>query len=82
MYSSRRRSSSSHKGSSTGFKRDTEHVYEKVKTSHKDKEGNDIPGYPTDEVPVTPPTPDEPEIKKDVNGKESATLGTNLQGNT
>ena len=28
----------------------------------------------SNEVPVTPPTPDEPEIKKDVNGKESATL--------
>ncbi|MBZ2122602.1 CshA/CshB family fibrillar adhesin-related protein, partial [Streptococcus infantis] len=26
---------------------DTEHVYEKVKTSHKDKDGNEIPGYPT-----------------------------------
>ncbi|AJZ74470.1 hypothetical protein V470_10840 [Streptococcus sp. VT 162] len=23
--------------------------YEKVKTSHKDKEGNDIPGYPTED---------------------------------
>ena len=34
------------------------------------------PGFTKDsnEVPVTPPTPDEPEIKKDVNGKESATL--------
>ena len=28
---------------------DTEHVYEKVKTSHKDKEGNDIPGYPSED---------------------------------
>ncbi|WP_247951538.1 LPXTG cell wall anchor domain-containing protein, partial [Streptococcus oralis] len=28
---------------------DIEHVYEKVKTSHKDKEGNEIPGYPTEE---------------------------------
>ena len=28
----------------------------------------------SNEVPVTPPTPDEPEIKKDVNGKESETL--------
>ena len=28
----------------------------------------------SNEVPVTPPTPEEPEIKKDVNGKESATL--------
>ena len=25
------------------------HVYEKVKTSHKDKEGNEIPGYPTED---------------------------------
>ena len=29
----------------------------------------------SNEVPVTPPTPDEPEIKKDVNGKEAETLG-------
>ena len=28
---------------------DTEHVYEKVKTSFKDKEGNEIPGYPTED---------------------------------
>ena len=28
---------------------DTEHVYEKVKTSHKDKEGNEIPGYPIED---------------------------------
>ena len=28
---------------------DTEHVYEKVKTSFKDKEGNVIPNYPTEE---------------------------------
>ena len=28
---------------------DTEHVYEKVKTSFKDKEGKEIPGYPTEE---------------------------------
>ena len=28
----------------------------------------------SNEVPVTPPTPDEPEIKKDVNGKEAETL--------
>lgn len=28
---------------------DTEHVYEKVKTSFKDKEGNEIPNYPTEE---------------------------------
>ncbi|MCP9038019.1 LPXTG cell wall anchor domain-containing protein, partial [Streptococcus oralis] len=28
---------------------DTEHVYEKVKTSHKDKEGNEIPGHPTED---------------------------------
>ena len=29
----------------------------------------------SNEVPVTPPTPEEPEIKKDVNGKEAETLG-------
>jgi len=28
----------------------------------------------SNEVPVTPPTPEEPEIKKDVNGKEAETL--------
>ncbi len=28
---------------------DTEHVYEKVKTSHKDKEGNEIPGHPSED---------------------------------
>ena len=28
---------------------DTEHVYEKVKTSHKDKDGNEIPGYPIED---------------------------------
>ena len=28
---------------------DTEHVYEKVKTSFKDKEGKEIPGYPTED---------------------------------
>ena len=28
---------------------DTEHIYEKVKTSFKDKEGNDIPGYPSED---------------------------------
>ena len=35
------------------------------------------PGFTKDsnEVPVTPPTPEEPEIKKDVNGKEAETLG-------
>ncbi|EIF37380.1 YSIRK signal domain/LPXTG anchor domain surface protein [Streptococcus sp. SK643] len=27
---------------------DTEHVYEKVTTFHKDKEGNEIPGYPVE----------------------------------
>ncbi|KXT86515.1 Cell surface protein [Streptococcus parasanguinis] len=30
----------------------------------------------SNEVPVTPPTPDEPGIKKDVNGKEAETLKT------
>ncbi len=29
---------------------DTEHVYEKVKTSFKDKEGNEIPGNPSELV--------------------------------
>ncbi len=28
---------------------DVEHVYEKVKTSHKDKDGNEIPNYPTED---------------------------------
>ena len=28
---------------------DIEHVYEKVKTSHKDKDGNEIPNYPTED---------------------------------
>ena len=28
---------------------DTEHVYEKVKTSFKDKDGNEIPNYPTED---------------------------------
>ena len=34
------------------------------------------PGFTKDSnvVPVTPPTPEEPEIKKDVNGKEAETL--------
>ena len=27
---------------------DTEHIYEKVNTFHKDKEGNEIPGYPVE----------------------------------
>ena len=49
------------------------------KTEIPNKASYDIdhnPKYHKDsnEVPVTPPTPDEPEIKKDVNGKESATL--------
>ena len=30
-------------------KGNTKHIYEKVKTSHKDKEGNEIPGYPTED---------------------------------
>ena len=29
---------------------DTEHVYEKVNTFHKDKEGKEIPGYPVEKV--------------------------------
>jgi len=49
------------------------------KTEIPNKASYDIdhnPKYHKDsnEVPVTPPTPDEPEIKKDVNGKESETL--------
>ena len=49
------------------------------KTEIPNKASYDIdhnPRYHKDsnEVPVTPPTPEEPEIKKDVNGKESATL--------
>ena len=49
------------------------------KTEIPNKASYDIdhnPKYHKDsnEVPVTPPTPEEPEIKKDVNGKESATL--------
>ena len=49
------------------------------KTEIPNKASYDIdhnPKYRKDsnEVPVTPPTPEEPEIKKDVNGKESATL--------
>ena len=49
------------------------------KTEIPNKASYDIdhnPKYHKDsnEVPVTPPTPEEPEIKKDVNGKEAATL--------
>ena len=49
------------------------------KTEISNKASYDIdhnPKYHKDsnEVPVTPPTPDEPEIKKDVNGKAEATL--------
>jgi len=49
------------------------------KTEIPNKASYDIdhnPKYHKDsnEVPVTPPTPEEPEIKKDVNGKESETL--------
>ncbi len=40
---------------------DTEHVYEKVKTSHKDKEGNEIPGHPSE---------DGEQPKKDIPGYE------------
>ena len=50
------------------------------KTEIPNKASYDIdhnPRYHKDsnEVPVTPPTPEEPEIKKDVNGKEAETLG-------
>ena len=49
------------------------------KTEIPNKASYDIdhnPRYHKDsnEVPVTPPTPEEPEIKKDVNGKEAETL--------
>ena len=33
----------------TDEKGNTKHIYEKVTTSFKDKEGNEIPGYPTEE---------------------------------
>ena len=50
-----------------------------VKVPNKAAYKADLPNKPgftkdSNEVPVTPPTPEEPEIKKDVNGKESATL--------
>ena len=50
-----------------------------VKVPNKAAYKADLPNKPgftkdSNEVPVTPPTPDEPEIKKDVNGKESETL--------
>ena len=50
-----------------------------VKVPNKAAYKADLPNKPgftkdSNEVPVTPPTPDEPEIKKDVNGKEAATL--------
>ncbi|AJZ74439.1 cell surface protein [Streptococcus sp. VT 162] len=54
------------------------------KTEIPNKASYDIdhnPKYHKDsnEVPVTPPTPEEPEIKKDVNGKESATLASQIK---
>jgi len=50
-----------------------------IKVPNKAAYRADLPNKPgftkdSNEVPVTPPTPEEPEIKKDVNGKESATL--------
>ncbi|ORO75063.1 isopeptide-forming domain-containing fimbrial protein, partial [Streptococcus oralis] len=50
-----------------------------VKVPNKAAYKADLPNKPgftkdSNEVPVTPPTPEEPEIKKDVNGKESETL--------
>ncbi|WP_421114586.1 LPXTG-anchored isopeptide-forming adhesin PadA [Streptococcus oralis] len=50
-----------------------------VKVPNKAAYKADLPNKPgftkdSNEVPVTPPTPEDPEIKKDVNGKESATL--------
>ena len=55
------------------------YVIKDGKTEIPNKASYDIdhnPKYHKDsnEVPVTPPTPEEPEIKKDVNGKESETL--------
>ena len=56
------------------------YVKEDGRTQIPNKASYDIdhnPKYHKDsnEVPVTPPTPEEPEIKKDVNGKEAETLG-------
>ena len=51
---------------------DTEHVYEKVTTSFKDKEGNVIPNYPTEEG-------EQP--KKDIPGYEFVTTTTDKDGN-
>ncbi|ORO41301.1 hypothetical protein B7729_00005, partial [Streptococcus oralis subsp. tigurinus] len=50
-----------------------------VKVPNKAAYRADLPNKPgftkdSNEVPVTPPTPEEPEIKKDVNGKEAETL--------
>ena len=50
-----------------------------IKVPNKAAYKADLPNKPgftkdSNEVPVTPPTPDEPEIKKDVNGKEAETL--------
>ena len=51
---------------------DTEHVYEKVKTSFKDKEGNEIPNYPTEDG-TTP--------KKDIPGYRFVETKTLENGN-
>jgi len=51
---------------------DTEHVYEKVTTSFKDKEGKEIPGNPTEEG-------DQP--KKAIPGYEFVTTTTDKEGN-
>ena len=51
---------------------DTEHVYEKVTTSFKDKEGKEIPGNPTEEG-------NQP--KKDIPGYEFVTTTTDKEGN-
>jgi len=50
-----------------------------IKVPNKAAYRADLPNKPgftkdSNEVPVTPPTPEEPEIKKDVNGKEAETL--------
>ena len=52
---------------------DTEHVYEKVTTSHVDENGNPIPGYPTE---------DGEQPKKDIPGYEFVKTIVDENGNT
>ena len=52
---------------------DTEHVYEKVTTSHVDENGNPIPGYPTE---------DGEQPKKDIPGYEFVKTIVDEKGNT